>query len=226
MATEPRRAAHPRGSSLKVLACVVTAACLAGCSSGNSSAGTFVSSVATAGPAADVGRSTAAESASPAATVPLVATGTSSRVTTGAGTAIPSSIPAAAWIATSAIPLNAAFHWTTPASAAKAAKAPVLSAVQDCRLALSGDDKGELAAFPAAQADLSPTSGATGGRDDWTAQETILATNDTSSGDVQGIYVLYTDLVAALGKCAATAPGAKLTAVTAPVPIVVASAVK
>jgi hypothetical protein len=90
----------------------------------------------------------------------------------------------------------------------------VLSAVQDCQLTLSSSDKAELGAFPAAQATLQPSSGGTGGQDDWSAQETILATNDTSSGDVQGIYGLYTDLVAALAKCAGTTPGAKLTGVT------------
>ena len=41
-------------------------------------------------------------------------------------------------------------------------------------------------------------AGGTGGRDDWTVQETILATNDTDSGAVQGVYSLYTDLVRAL----------------------------
>ena len=86
----------------------------------------------------------------------------------------------------------------------------MLSAVQDCQLTLSSADRAELGAFPAAQADLSPTSGARGGRDDWAAQETILAANDTSSGDVQGIYNLYTDLVADLAKCANTASGAKV----------------
>jgi hypothetical protein len=93
---------------------------------------------------------------------------------------------------------------------AKLAKAPELSAVQDCRLTLSSADQSELGAFPAAQADLSPTTGASGGQDDWAAQETILATNDTSSGDIQGIYNLYTDLVAELGKCANTASGARV----------------
>jgi hypothetical protein len=86
--------------------------------------------------------------------------------------------------------------------------------VQDCQLALSAGDKSELAAFPAAQADLAPTAGGTGGQDDWSVQETVLAAGDTSSGDIQGIYMLYTDLVAAVGTCARTAPGAKLTDVS------------
>ena len=119
-------------------------------------------------------------------------------------------IPTAAWITPSAIPLYAAYHWPSPSSAAKSAKSPELSAVQDCQLSLSSTDRAELGAFPAAQADLSPTIGATGGQDDWAAQETILATDDTSSGDIQGIYDLYTDLVTDLGTCAKTASGAKV----------------
>jgi hypothetical protein len=122
-------------------------------------------------------------------------------------------IPMSAWIAPSAIPLYATYHWPSPSNAAKSAKsakAPVLSAVQDCQLTLSSADQVELGAFPAAQADLSPTTGASEGRDDWAVQETILATNDTSSGDIQGIYNLYTDLVADLGRCANTASGAKV----------------
>lgn len=119
-------------------------------------------------------------------------------------------IPSAAWIAPSAIPLYAAYRWPAPASVAKAVKSPELSAVQDCQLTLGGADRAELAAFPAAQADLSPTSGGSGGQDDWAAQETILATNDTTAGDIQGIYSLYTHLVADLGKCSSTASGAKV----------------
>jgi hypothetical protein len=113
----------------------------------------------------------------------------------------------------SAIPLYAHYHWSSPSSAAKSVKAPVLSAVQDCQLSLSSSEQAELGAFPAAQADLSPTTGAGagGGADDWAAQETILAANDTDSGDVQGIYSLYTGLVADLAECANTAPGAKVT---------------
>jgi hypothetical protein len=118
-------------------------------------------------------------------------------------------IPTAAWIRPSAIPLYAAYHWPAPASAAKSARSPTLSAVQNCALTLAGADKAELDAFPAAQATLSPTIGSSGrGRDDWAAQETIIAIHDTSSADIQGIYTLYTDLVADLGKCATTASGA------------------
>jgi hypothetical protein len=86
--------------------------------------------------------------------------------------------------------------------------------VQDCQITPSSAGEIELGAFSAAQADLKPTSGATGGQDDWSAQETILATDDTSSGDIQGIYGLYTDLVADVGKCAGTMPGAKLSGIT------------
>ena len=119
-------------------------------------------------------------------------------------------VPSAAWINPSSIPLSARYHWPAPASGARAAKAPVLSVVQDCRSTLGVTDRAELGAFPAVQAELHPTTGGRGGRDDWSAQETILATHDTSSGDVQGIYGLYTDLVAAVGDCAATEPGAKV----------------
>jgi hypothetical protein len=133
-----------------------------------------------------------------------------SAASSGSGASGASAIPTAAWITPSAIPLYAAYHWPSPPSAAKSARSPELSAVQDCRLSLSSADRAELGAFPAAQADLSPTIGASGGPDDWAAQETILATDDTGSGDIQGIYGLYTDLVADLGTCAKTASGAKV----------------
>lgn len=204
LATEPHRAARPRGKTfIALLACAAAAgACLAGCSAKTVRVGTALSSGSpgAGAPAPDANSASAPVSASP---------------TTGASTAAGGgTIPSAAWIASGSIPLDGTYHWSTPSSAAKAGRSPVLSAVQDCRLALSNADKSELGAFPAAQADLKPTSGATGGEDDWSAQETILATEDTSSGDVQGIYGLYADLVAGLGKCASTMPGAKLSDIT------------
>jgi hypothetical protein len=171
---------------------VLLAATVAGCSSGGGSSPPFGSTHASG---------SASTSASASATTS--ATGSD-------GTAGSTGIPTAAWITPSAIPLYAAYHWPAPSGVAKAAKAPELSAVQDCQLTLSSADQSELGAFPAAQADISPTIGASGGQDDWAAQETILATNDTSSGDIQGIYNLYTDLVADLGKCSNTATGAKV----------------
>jgi hypothetical protein len=125
-----------------------------------------------------------------------------SGVTLTPPSAPPMSILAAAWIEPSAIPLYAHYHWSAPSSVARSAYAPKLTVVQDCQLTLSSAEKAELGAFPAAQADLTPTTDASGGQDDWAAQETVLATNDTSSGDIQGIYNLYTDLVADLAKCA------------------------
>jgi hypothetical protein len=210
LVTEPQRAARPRGTTANraltfgTAAFIAAAACLAGCSNGaGTGSGTLFNTAQTTSPSASA-------SASHSATAtPPTETSTSADPDSGGN-----AIPTAAWIASSSIPLDAKYHWAAPSSAAKAAKSPVLSAVQDCRLALSAGDRAELGAFPAAQADLAATSGATGGQDDWSAQETILATGDTSSGDVQGIYGLYTDLVAALKKCAATASGAKLTAKT------------
>ena len=195
MGTEPRGAA--RKFALALAGGALLVATLAGCSSGGGSSPLF-SSTQASGSASATGGGVASASASATAAAPGSAS-------TG--------IPAAAWIAPSAIPLYAAYHWPAPSSAAKpAAKAPELSVVQDCQLTLSGADRSELGAFSAAQADLSPTTGASGGQDDWAAQETILATNDTSSGDIQGIYNLYTDLVADLGKCSSTASGAKVSA--------------
>lgn len=181
--------------------CLLAAAALAGCSSGGGVQTTLGTQSAAPATSAE------ATSASPGA-----AASTSSSAAAGSGdvsaSSIPSAIPAAAWIRPSAIPLYATYHWPSPASTAKSAKAPALSAVQDCQLTLSSSDQAELGAFPAAQAELSPTSGGNGGQDDWSAVETVLATNDTSSGDIQGIFSLYTDLVADLGKCAAS--GAKV----------------
>jgi hypothetical protein len=196
LVTEPRRAAHTH----TVLACgaLLAAATLAGCSSGGGSGTLF-------GPARPSGGASATSSGGAASSSPA-ATASATASTTTSTTAIPT----AAWTAPSAIPLYAAYRWPSPASAAKTAKSPTLSAVQDCQSALSSADQAALGAFPAAQADLSPTTGATGGEDDWAAQETILAADDTSSGDVQGIYGLYTDVVADLGKCADTASGAKV----------------
>ena len=188
--------------SLGALGCgtLLAAATLAGCSSGGG-AGTLFGSPKPSG--------SASPASTPTATNTATATATATAIDPGSASA---TIPTAAWIQPSAIPLHAAYHWPAPVSAAKSATSPMLSAVQDCRLTLAGADKSELGAFPAAQADLSPTTGGSGGQDDWAARETILATNDTSSGDVQGIYHLYTDLVADLGRCANTASGAKVSA--------------
>ena len=205
MVTEPHRAAHT-ARSFGLLACgaLLAAAALAGCSSsGGGSTPLFGSTHPSGG--ASAASSGGAASPSTAATTSAPTAGTSTGSANGS-----TAIPAAAWVAPSAIPLYAKYHWPSPASAAKTAKSPTFSAVQDCQLTLSSADQAELGAFPAAQADLSPTTGASGGQDDWAAQETILATNDTSSGDVQGIYGLYTDLVADLGKCANTMSGAKV----------------
>ena len=198
LVTKPIRAAGALGC-----ASLLAAATLAGCSGGSPSPTT----------------GTHSSSASPSASGTPVSTAASPvSSSTGSAIAAPSasmspastSIPAAAWIQSSAIPLDAKYRWTAPAAVAKTAKSPILSVVQDCRLKLSSADQSELGAFPAAQADLAPTNGASGRQDDWAAQETILATGDTSSGDIQGIYSLYTDLVADLAKCANTASGAKV----------------
>ncbi|HEX4790194.1 MAG TPA: hypothetical protein VH372_17135 [Actinospica sp.] len=230
MATELQLAARPRGNLSTVLAfgtaLAAAAVCLAGCSNGaGSESGTLFNTAQTAGPSASTSGSASepgSESGSLSASARQSATAappeadasvsvpSASTSSTSAGTAIPT----AAWIAPSAIPLDGTYRWTAPSSRARAAKAPVLSAVRDCRLTLGGDDKAELGAFPAARAELKPTAGTTGGQDDWSAQETILATADTSSGEVQGIYGLYVGLVAAVERCAATAPNAKLTAAT------------
>lgn len=197
MVTEPLGAARTaRYVAALAGAALLAAAALAGCSSsGQTPLATSPGSASSAGSAG--------------ASSPAPSTAASSPTSSSAGP-VSTAIPAAAWIAPSAIPLYAKYHWPAPASVAKAAKAPTLSAVQDCQATLSSADQAELGAFPAAQAELSPTSGGTGGQDDWAAEETVLATNDTSSGDIQGIYNLYTDLVAGLGKCASTASGAKV----------------
>ena len=214
MVTEPHRAARKRGTSIKALTLLsaLTVGALAGCSGGSGSSG---GAGVLGGLAGDP--SSGAASASGSATAPGTAPGrvpaTATAVSAAPGATV-GGIPPGAWISPSAIPLDAAYHWPAPAGAAKAAKSPTLSAVQDCGISLNANDKSELGAFPAAQAVLQPASGGSGGQDDWTAQETVLATNDTSSGDIQGIYSLYTDLVAALGDCAQGAPGAKVTEVT------------
>jgi len=210
LVTEPRRAAHT-AKSVGTLACgvLLAAGTLAGCSSSGGGTTPLFGSTHASGAASASATATGTSSgaaASPSTAATASATGTTVGSAAGGSTAIPT----AAWMAPSAIPLYAAYHWSSPASAAKTAKPPVLSLVQDCQLTLSSADQSELGAFAAAQADLSPTTGASGGQDDWAAQETILATNDTSSGDVQGIYGLYTDLVADLAKCADTASGAKV----------------
>lgn len=209
MVTEPRRAAHT-AKSVGTLACgaLLAAATLAGCSSSGGGTAPLFGSTHGSGGASATATATATATSSGGAASPSAAVSSSPNANSAAAGS--TAIPPAAWIAPSEIPLYAAYHWSSPASAAKTAKSPVLSLVQDCQLTLSGADQSELGAFPAAQADLSPTTGASGGQDDWAAQETILATNDTSSGDIQGIYSLYMDLVANLAKCANTASGAKV----------------
>ena len=211
MVTEPHRAARKRGTSIKALTVLsaLTATALAGCS--GHSGGTGLVGGLAGDPSS--GAASAPSSAAASNTAPGGAVATATAVS-AAPAATVGGIPPGAWISPSAIPLDAAYHWPAPAGAAKAAKSPTLSAVQDCGITLNENDKSELGAFPAAQAVLQPASGGSGGQDDWTAQETVLATNDTSAGDIPGIYSLYTDLVAALGDCAQGAPGAKVTDVT------------
>ena len=211
MATEP--AGRP---ALLLGAAAALVLALAGCSGGSGHLGLEPSALGGAATAAP------SQSAAPASSSPLAPAGTTASAAAGGGSGVGASsaaagggytsaaLPASVWTAPAAIPLDAVYHWPSPAAVDKKASTPTLTAVQDCQLALSSGDKSELAAFPAAQADLSATSGAAGGQDDWTAQETVLAAGDTSSGDIQGIYMLYTDLVAAVGRCANTAPGAKL----------------
>ena len=211
MVTEPHRAARKRGTSIKALTVVsaLAALALAGCSGHSGGAGLV------GGLSADPSSAgaSAASSATAPSTAPDGAPASAAEVSAAPGATVGGILPGA-WISPSAIPLDASYHWPAPVGAAKAVKSPTFSAVQDCGITLNANDKSELGAFPAAQAVLQPGSGGSGGQDDWTAQETVLATNDTSSGDIQGIYSLYTDLVAALGRCAQSAPGAKVTDVT------------
>ncbi|WP_034262881.1 hypothetical protein [Actinospica robiniae] len=205
-------------AGLRALLPGVVAAALAlaltGCSGGGSPSSLAGVSSAHLGSSAGATDTAASPSPGPSTGAGL-GVGASSPATSAAGGGYASAaLPAGVWTNPSAIPLYAAYHWRSPAAVDKKASVPVLTAVQDCQPALSADDKSELAAFPAAQADLTPTSGGTGGQDDWTAQETVLSTGDTSSGDIQGIYMLYTDLVSQISKCAATATGAKLTSVS------------
>jgi len=184
-----------------------------GCSGGSRSSSTLVG---LGGPSVGRGSAASAVATSPATLVSSPAgggAGSDASAQAGSGY-VSAALPAAVWTNPAAIPLDAAYHWPSPAAVARRATAPELTAVQDCRLTLSSDDKAELGAFPAAQADLSPGTGGTGGRDDWAAQETVLAAGDTSSGDIQGIYLLYTDLETLIGQCAKIAPGAKLTGVS------------
>lgn len=209
-------------SDLRVLGAVAAALALAlagcsGSSSPSSSAGLGSVRVAGSAGATDASASSsgagAGSSSASSAADAGGGSGSGSSAAAGGGYAS-AALPAGVWTSPSAIPLDAAYHWQAPAAVDKKASAPTLTAVQDCQLALSADDKSELAAFPAAQAELTPGSGGTGGQDDWSAQETVLSTGDTSSGDIQGIYMLYTDLVSRIGKCASTATGAKLTNVS------------
>lgn len=214
--------AGPRALLVGAVAAAMTLA-VASCSSGDSNSSSLVSlggrsvgstSTTNAGPNPSIG----AGASNPAALSSSSSRGGAATVAGGVagGGYTSSALPAAVWTNPSAIPLDATYHWRSPAAVDKKASPPELTAVQDCQLALSSADKNELAAFPAAQADLTPNTGGSGsgGRDDWSAQETVLATGDTSSGDIQGIYMLYTDLVGQIGKCANTASGAKLTDVT------------
>jgi hypothetical protein len=212
LVTESHRAAHTvKSVRVLVLGAALTAVALSGCSSSNKGGSAFPGLGASTGSTgASTAPATATATASSGAGV-----GASASASAGSGSAAgSSSVATSAWIDPSAIPLYSKYKWASPASVAKSAKSPVLSAVQDCQLSLSSSDKSELGAFAGAQADLSPTTGGTGGQDDWSAQETILATNDTSSGDIQGIYSLYTDLVSALAGCSSTASGAKVTIVS------------
>jgi len=214
LVTESHRAAHTvKSVRVLVLGAALTAVALSGCSSnkgGSVIPGLGVSTGSSSGANTATATATASSGAGAGASASASA-GSGSGAGSGVGA---SSVATSAWIDPSAIPLYAKYKWASPSSVAKSAKSPVLSAVQDCQLSLSSSDKAELGAFAGAQADLSPTTGGTGGQDDWSAQETILATNDTTSGDTQGIYSLYTDLVSAIVRCSSTASGAKVTVVS------------
>lgn len=195
---------------------------VSGCSGGSGGSSSLVGVGSSSAPASG-GGAPASSTASPAvgsAGSASAADGGGEGGSSGSGAAAAAggyasaALPASVWINPSAIPLDAAYHWSSPAAVDKKAGNPELTAAEDCRLSLSGADKSALGVFPAAQAQLGPTSGGTGGQDDWTATETVVAAGDTSSGDIQGVYMLYHDLSGLIGKCANAAPGAKVTDVS------------
>lgn len=208
---------------LPLLGAVAAAVALAasGCSGGSGGSSALVGVGSSSAPASGTGApasSTASPGAGSAGSASAADGGGEGGSGGGAAAAkggyASAALPASVWTDPSAIPLDAAYHWASPAAVGKKSSSPELTVVQDCQLSLSSADKSALGVFPAAQAQLSPTRGGTGGQDDWTAQETVVAAGDTSSGDIQGVYMLYHDLSGLIGKCANAAPGAKVTEVS------------
>jgi len=118
-------------------------------------------------------------------------------------------LPNSVWISANNIPLYTAYHWASPAGAAKAAKDPKFEFESLCRSQRSTDLDGVTSRATVGQAVLG-----SGGGQDWQAKETIVYWPGKSSGAVQTAGALFRGLVDELKACGTSAPGATVKVTT------------
>ncbi|KIQ66820.1 hypothetical protein TR51_05030 [Kitasatospora griseola] len=121
---------------------------------------------------------------------------------TGGGKA--STVPAAAWIGAQQVPLNAALHWTEPASSAKSLGAEGRFRIEQLCHGKRSDDWADT--VPGV--DTASLGGAEG---DWKADQSIASFGDAakSSAAAQSAFGLLGALKDEVRNCATTVPGAK-----------------
>ncbi|KDN87131.1 hypothetical protein [Kitasatospora cheerisanensis] len=115
-----------------------------------------------------------------------------------------SAVPAAAWIAPQQVPLNAALHWTAPASSAKSLGAKGRFLIEQlCHGTRSADWTDTVPGV-----DTASLGGADG---DWKADQSIVSFGDASksSAAAQSAFGLLGAVKDEVRACAATASGAK-----------------
>ncbi|GAA0689567.1 hypothetical protein GCM10010193_49730 [Kitasatospora atroaurantiaca] len=143
----------------------------------------------------------AQDSASPSGQAPTA--------TSSAGGQGVKGLPNPVWISANNIPLYSAYHWASPAEAAKTAKDPKFEFESLCRSKRSTDLDGVTSRATAGQALLG-----SGGGQDWQAKETIVNWPGKSSGAVQTAAALFRGLVDELKACGTSAPGATVKVTT------------
>ncbi|MFD8481769.1 hypothetical protein [Kitasatospora sp. NPDC059673] len=115
-----------------------------------------------------------------------------------------STVPAAAWIAPQQVPLNAALHWTAPATSAKSLGAKGQFQIEQLCHGKRSDDWTDT--VPGV--DTASLGGASG---DWKADQSIVSFGDASKSSVaaQSAFGLLGAVKDEVKNCATTVPGAK-----------------
>jgi len=116
-----------------------------------------------------------------------------------------STVPAAAWIAPQQVPLNAALHWTAPASSAKSLGAKGQFKIEQLCHGKRSDDWADVVT----DLDTASLGGAAG---DWQADQSIVSFGDAakSSAVAQTAFGVLGAVKDEVKGCATTVPGAKV----------------